>query len=61
MVQHKIVRTWLDSPAPQRGEAMSFDEGPSDGIAAVNGQVLVPAGGQLKVPVPRGGSAGFLG
>jgi hypothetical protein len=27
----------------------------------VNGQVLVPAGGQLKVPVPRGGSAGFLG
>jgi hypothetical protein len=26
-----------------------------------NGQVEVPAGGQLKVPVPRGCSAGFAG
>jgi hypothetical protein len=30
-------------------------------VGVVNGQVVVPAGGQLKVPVPRIGLAGFDG
>jgi transposase len=66
LLRHSLVwdrSTWTDEHTDwlrrerfeRRGVQLAFRRSPRCGFTGVNGQVVVPAGGQVKVPGPRGG------
>ena len=57
--QPMVTVGWFNSHAHAEPNRTSKDPALLRADALVNGQVVVPAGGQLKVPAPRVVSAGF--